>query len=490
MLPRFWILTTVLLIFPSCILSTNPGLKARVTQKALDYARKIGVGMLQQKLQHMTFPNMGDKVKIKHFGHIRYKIWNLHIYKFGLPQSSVRFSAGQGIQLSITNGYIGVKGKWKVKKRFIKLGGSIDVSVSRVSISETIGMSRDSRGSPSLRSLSCTSSVGHVSVSFHGIKRLIYKLFQKLLDKRIRSALNRQICPKVSSAVNGLNNDLKTMKLLININNFAEVDYSLVNQIQITNKSMELDFKGEFYRVGHHKEPPFKPPPISLPHESNSMLYLGISDFLANSAGFVYHEAGILQKSITDDMIPSSSFIRLNTKSFSTIIPGLNKLYPNMNMTMKLYSTRPPVLKATTNNLTVEAFGNIDVFAILPNRSLASLFVLNLDAGVSAQVAIVGMKLTGSIKLNQLKLSLVNSRVGPVPVSGLQLIMKIAISAAVLPKVNERLANGVPLPSVKTLKFINPKVMVRQNILVIATDLQYIKSSRYTEQKNQACQLL
>ncbi|XP_078275362.1 bactericidal permeability-increasing protein-like [Rhinoraja longicauda] len=473
MLPRLWIATTALLFLTSCILCTNPGLKVRVTQKALDYGRQVGIGVLQQKLREMRIPDMSGKVRVKWIGKIKYSVKSIQIYQLGLPQSALKFIAGQGIQLSITNGFIGVRGNFRIRKHFFRTSGSFEVAMSRLSISQTIGMSRDSTGRPALRSVACSTNIGKVDVKFTKKKRWLYNLFRKFLEKPIRNALERQICPKVSSAISGLENNLKTMEISFKMNQFAEVDYSLVNQIQISNNAMDLDFRGQFYRVGQRKDPAFKPPPISLPSESTHMLYLGISDFLANSAGFVYYEAGILQMKITDKMIPTTSPIRLNTKSFSVIVPELEKLYPNLPMEMHLRATRPPVLQVTTNNINVQAFGTFDVSAVLPNSTLASLFALNIQASVSAQVNILQMKLIGSLQLNHLNLSSGHSNVGPIPVAGLELIMKIAVKLVVLPQVNLKLAKGVPLPNVKNLNFINPKLVVNQNILVIASDLQY-----------------
>ncbi|XP_078275363.1 bactericidal permeability-increasing protein-like [Rhinoraja longicauda] len=473
MLPRLWIATTALLFLTSCILCTNPGLKVRVTQKALDYGRQVGIGVLQQKLRQLRIPDMSGKVRVKWIGKIKYAITSLQIYQVGLPQSAVKFSAGQGIQLSITNGFIGVRGNFRIRKFFFRTSGSFNVFASHLSISQTIGISRDSTGRPALRGMACSANIGKVDVKFTKRKRWLYNLFRKFLEKPIRKALNSQICPKVSSAISDLENNLKTMEITFKINRFAEVDYPLVNQIQISNNSMDLDFKGQFSRVGQRENLPFKPPPISLPSGSTHMLYVGISDFLANSAGFVYYKAGVLQMKITDKMLPRLIPIRLNTKSFSAIVPQLEKLYPNMLMEMHLRATRSPVLTFAKNHISVQAFGAFDVCAILPNSSLASLFVLNIEASFSARVRMFQMKLNGSLYLNSLKLSLGRSNVGPVPVAGLELLMKLTVKLVMLPQVNVKLAKGVPLPKVKNLNFIRPKLEVNKNILVIATDLQY-----------------
>ncbi|XP_072094817.1 bactericidal permeability-increasing protein-like [Mobula birostris] len=473
MLPRLWVVTIALLFFASCTLCTNPGLKTRVTQKALNYAQSIGMAVLQQKMQQLKIADISGKIKKKFFGSIRYSFTGFQIVQFGLPQSSVKFVAGKGIQFSVADGYIGVRGNFRVKKRrFFRMSGWFLVTVSRLSILQTVGLTRDNTGRPAVHSVACSANVGRMKIKFNKSKRWLELLFRTFVEKPVKSKLNKEICPQISSVINDLEKKLKDMKISFRLSDFAEVDYSLVNPIGFTSNSADLDFKGEVFRVGHRKELPFKPPPVSLPSQSDHMLYLGISDFLANSAGFVFHEAGALQIKVTDGMIPKNSPFRLNTKSFGIIMPQLEKLYPNMNMIMNLHTTKPPVLRAA-NDITLQALGALDVSAIFPNSSLVSLFVLNIDTSISVRMNVLGMKVVGSVTLNRLGLTAGHSKVGPVPVEGLELLIKIVVRAVVLPKVNEKLARGVPLPSIKNLDFVNPVLTVNQNILVIATDIRY-----------------
>ncbi|XP_067856769.1 bactericidal permeability-increasing protein-like [Heptranchias perlo] len=473
MLAKMIWMVMITLLFASHTLCRNPGLKARVTQKALDYGRQVGVQVLQQKLREIHIPDFSGSAHVSVIGNVHYKITGMRIEDFGLPQSAVGFYVGTGIKLSIDNAYIHIHGNWRVKYLFIKDSGSFDLSVSRLSISEAIGMNRDATGRPSVRSATCKANIGNLDIKFHGGGSWLYNLFSSSLENPIRSSLNREICPKVSSAINGLEQHLKTIQVSSRVDKYAEIEYSLVNPIAITNIFMDLDFKGEFYSVAQHKEPPFSPPPVSLPKQADHMMYLGLSDFFANSAGFAYYGAGALQVNITDDMIPKQYPIRLNTSSFGALVPQVRKLYPNMLMLMNLHANREPVLKAAPNNITVQALGAIDAFAILPNSSLAPLFVLDIFASVSAKMAISKMKLIGSLKLNSLHLSLGHSDVGHFKVASLQGILNLAIKIVVLPKINARLANGFPLPTVDHLSFVNPLVKVNQDILVIATDIHY-----------------
>ncbi|XP_059508846.1 bactericidal permeability-increasing protein-like [Stegostoma tigrinum] len=468
-----WLVTVSLLLFSSHTLCTNPGLKVRVTQKALDYGRQVGVQVLQQRLKALHIPDISGTVHVRMIGRIKYAVMGIRIDNFGLPQSTIGFYAGTGIKLSINNANIRISGKWRVRCHFMKHHGSFVIMVSGLSISEAIGMTRDETGRPAVHSAGCTASIGNIIIKFSGRLRKLYNLLAHLLKGSIRSSLIRQICPKVSGAINGLEEHLRNMKVVSHVDKYAVIDYSLVNPIEITDAFMGLDFKGEFYSVVKREEPPFKPPPVLLPDQTDHMMYLGLSDFFVNSAGFAYYRAGALNMNITDDMIPKHSPIRLNTSTFGAVIHQVEKLYPNMLMLMSFQANQQPVLKVAPNNITIQASGDINTFAILPNSSLAPLFVLGISASVSAQVTISEMKLIGSLKLNRLLLSLKHSDVGSFQVNILQSILNFAVKIVVLPKINERLANGFPLPRVDHLSFVNPLIKVNQDVLVIATDIRY-----------------
>uniref|UniRef100_A0A3B3SZV0 Bactericidal permeability-increasing protein n=1 Tax=Paramormyrops kingsleyae TaxID=1676925 RepID=A0A3B3SZV0_9TELE len=157
--------------------------------------------------------------------------------------------------------------------------------------------------------------------------------------------------------------------VLATVDKYAEIEYSMVTPPSISNFLIELTLlvlmylQGEFYNIGQHQEPPFSVPPFSLPPQTSSMLYIGLSSFMANSAGFVYNRAGALSLYITDDMVPSSSPIRLNTKTFGAFIPEVSPSLPVASMNLLI---------------TNDATGTLTAYAILPNTTLEPLFILNM----------------------------------------------------------------------------------------------------------------
>lgn len=84
--------------------------------------------------------------------------------------------------------------------------------------------------------------------------------------------------------------------------------------------------QGEFYNIGKHKEPPFSPPLFALPPQVNNMLYIGVSSFTANSAAFVYNNAGAFNIFVTDDMVSRFTIQGLMDSKFEIGILTLTEL--------------------------------------------------------------------------------------------------------------------------------------------------------------------
>ncbi|RXM92268.1 Bactericidal permeability-increasing protein [Acipenser ruthenus] len=457
-----WWLLGFLALCPAS-LCTNPGITGRITQNGLEYGRQIGMAVLQQKLKSIKIPDMSGKEKVSPIGKVRYSLTEMQIESVSLPKSAVGLSPGTGVVLSIGNAYISIKGNWRVKyRRIVKDHGSFDLSVSGLTISAGIGVSRDETGRPTVSSASCSTSIGGVRIKFHGGASWLYNLFSKFIEKALRKALSDKICPLVSDAIGGLNPHLKTLNVLAKVDRYAEVEYSLVSPPVITKNYIDLDLKGEFYNIGQHHEPPFTAPPFSLPEQASSMLYIGVSEFTLNSAGFVYYSAGVLNTNVTDDMIAQS--------------------YPNMSVKLIVQATQQPHATMQPSNVTVEVMGSITAYVIKPDSTLAPLFILGMKASTSANLLISGKKLVGSVTLNGLVLSLQKSYVGPFQIQSLQTVLQLALKSAVLPKVNELLKEGFPLPTIDKMNLVNAQIQILKDYVLIGTDVAFTGSpARYSD---------
>ena len=76
----------------------------------------------------------------------------------------------------------------------------------------------------------------------------------------------------------------------------------------------ELFSKGEFLSAIIPKEAPFSPTPLPPESESDKMAYIWLTDYVVNTAGLVYQEAGILNETVTPSMV-SGTILWFNSES-------------------------------------------------------------------------------------------------------------------------------------------------------------------------------
>ncbi|KAG9260300.1 bactericidal permeability-increasing protein-like [Astyanax mexicanus] len=469
-----WCVLTLLALLSPEAFGTNAGVKVKVTQKGLEYGRQIGIAALQEKFKTIKIPDLSGSESVSPIGKVSYSLTGIQILNLGLPESKLGLVPGTGVSLSIANAFINLHGNWRVKYlRIIKDSGSFDLAVSGLTISTTIAVKSDDTGRPAVSGVNCAATVGQARVKFHGGASWLYNLFSDYIDKALRSALQKQICPLVSDAINEMNPRLKTLNVLAQVDKYAEIEYSMVESPAVSNSSIDLSLKGEFYNIGQHKEPPFSPSPFSLPPQDSNMLYIGLSAFTPNSAGFVYNSAGALSLYITDDMIPPSSPIRLNTRTFGAFIPQIAKLYPGLMMKLLVKTAKEPTIIFKPNYVTLQVNSTVTAYAIQPNTTLSPLFILNVDASVSAKIYVTGIKVAGALTLNQIDMTLGTSYVGPFQVKSLDNIFLMVLKVAVIPKVNARLQQGYPLPAIGKMNLVNTQLQILKDYMLIGTDVQF-----------------
>ncbi|XP_051804549.1 bactericidal permeability-increasing protein-like [Acanthochromis polyacanthus] len=472
MLLRCWLALLVALI-PAAS-STNAGVKVRLTEKGIEYGKRLGMAALQTKLKSIKVPDISGSKRVSHFIKVKYSLTNMRITNIGLPKSEVDLVPGSGVKLSIGDAYISLKGNWRYKIRHaLSSSGSFDLSVNGLTITPSIAIKSDETGRPAVSSVNCAAAVGRVNIKFHGRASWVYNLFRKKLGDLVRGALKKQICPLVANTVSDLNPQLKTLNVVAKVDKYAEIEYSMVSSPIISNSSIDLSMKGEFYNIGKHQEPPFSPKAFSLPPQINRMLYISMSAFTANSAAFVYNKAGALSLYITDDMIPKGSPFRLNTRTFGVFIPQIAQKFPGLMMKLLVKTVKNPIVTFEPNNATIQATATVTAYAIQPNSTLSPLFVLNLDTSVSANVFVSGMKLAASVTLNKMDLTLGTSSVGQFQVRTLNNILQFLLKVVVIPQLNAELGKGYPLPAIGKMKLENAQLQVLKDYVLIGTDVQF-----------------
>ncbi|XP_075702970.1 bactericidal permeability-increasing protein-like [Rhinoderma darwinii] len=479
----FFYVTPLLLSLVLCLKAAgamNPGFVVRLTQKGLDYARQEGMSALQQELAKVHLPDFSGSAHT-HVGKVKYSFNSMTIQNFQLPSSQISPVPNVGLKLSISGAFIEIKGNWKVKALRSSTKGRFDLKVEGLSISVGLKVGSDTAGKPTIALSDCSNHISDVKIHVSGKLSWLVDLFRHNVDKALRKAIENQICPLVSNAITSkLEPLLQTLPVTAKIDSVAAIDYSLTGPPPVTADCVDLQLKGEFFELSQRTPPPFSPPNLTLPVDHSLMVYFGVSDYLFNTAGFVYYSAGKLIFNMTDKMIPKDFNIRLNTSSFGVLIPQLSKMYPDMLMKLHISSTAAPLLDIKPGNLTVSPKIDIQAYVILPNSSLAPVFLLNLTTTALAKVSVNSGWIVGNLNLSRVHMDLKHSDVGPFSVTILNVAVNYYLLNVLLPQVNQILNRGYPLPLLDNVQLTDVVLQPQQNFLLFGANVHYGKTENST----------
>ncbi|XP_050999662.1 lipopolysaccharide-binding protein [Acomys russatus] len=454
----------------------NPALVARITDKGLEYAAKEGLLALQRELLKITLPDFTGDFKIKAVGRGRYEFHSLEVQTCELRGSSLKPLPGQGLSLAISDSSIGVRGKWKARKAFVKLHGSFDLDVTGLTISVDLLLGSDPSGRPTVTASGCSSRICDLDVHVSGNVGWLLNLFHNQIESKLQKVLENKICEMIQQSVTSdLQPYLQTLPVTAEIDDILGIDYSLVAAPQAKAQVLDVMFKGEIFNRNHRSRAALPTPAMNLPEVSKQMAYFAISDQAFNIASRVYHQAGYLNFSITDNMLPPDSNIRLNTKAFRPFTPQITRRYPDMNIELLGTVVSAPILRVSPGNLSLVPQMEIKGFVVLPSSAREPVFQLGVVTNVFASLTFNNTKVTGMLHPEKAQVTLIESKVGIFNVKLFQAFLNHYLLNTLYPEVNDELAKGFPLPLPRSIQLQDLDLQIHKDFLYLGANVQYMR---------------
>ncbi|CAH6776881.1 Bpi [Phodopus roborovskii] len=445
---RKWSTLALLAIMGTALTEAiNPGFVAIISQKGLDFACQEGVAVLQKDLEGIKVPDFSGVFKVKHLGRNYYKFYSMAVVGFYIPNPQINLQPVDSLQLSIKDASIEIIGKWTSKKNLLKAGGKFSLRIQGVSISADLKLFRNPSGHIAVECSTCSSHIDSVHVQISGsMLGWLIQLFHKNIEASLRNIIYSKVCKIVTNSVTTkLHPYVQTLPVIARVDEAAAIDYSLL-VVTTTSEFLKGQLKGEFFCQGHRIPLPITPPAMNFFSNNDHMVHLGISDYFFNSAGFAYHECGILKITLRDHMLPTDSKFRLNTEFLGIFLPKVAMKFPSTEVQLLISASLPPQLSIQPSGLLLDPAMETQAFAVLPNASLVPLFLLRMNTNASLELDAEANRLVGEMKLEKLTLELKHSDFGFFEVELLQAAINYLVPIMVLPKINERLRKGIPLP--------------------------------------------
>uniref|UniRef100_A0A3B4VAQ6 Bactericidal permeability-increasing protein n=1 Tax=Seriola dumerili TaxID=41447 RepID=A0A3B4VAQ6_SERDU len=424
------------LMLLSCTCGENPAIQVTLTNKGLQYGKHEATDWVQKNLEDVTLPDITGEIDISVLGSIDYTLTG--IIKCDLPEPSVEFYPdATGFKTSMLGLSVALSGEWMTHYGIIHDGGSFDMAVFSVSVSSVVELGKYADGHLSVNSVSCDAQVGDVDMEFHGGARYSKKVREK----------DTEICPYVKKMIVNLDYHLQAMNVSFDVDQALTLDLSLTDFPFIDVSRLNLGFKGEFYSIKTHVDPPFEAQPFTMPEQQGYMLSMGLSEFTLNSASYGFYSAGGFQVLINNSMIPPGSPVHLNTSLMGPFIPQLPKMFPGLLMDLQVYATEVPMFSFQPDAVKVDFQVAVKAFAIQPNGTQTPLFKLNVVSNFSFLT------------------------------DALEIMAKMGINFA-LAKVNQKLGKGFDLPRMKHAQLVNSVLKMQEGFVALFSDAEVLLTDR------------
>ncbi|KAK3597547.1 hypothetical protein CHS0354_018144 [Potamilus streckersoni] len=469
----------IVLFILEAVSSRNPGIKARVTNNGINFANKVAMNALAAKIRTFSVPDQhGDS------GGVEYDLTNMRVTGFTEPQSNIVFLPGAGLQWTAHGAGVSMHGDfhYKIHKKWIPSisgSGSFDISVSGLDFSINMILGVDVNGRPTIAASGCSCGISSVNIKFHGGWAWLYNLFSGKLEDTVKKTLKNKICDSVTTQINEEGGKkLASLPVTVKLGRRFLLDYRLLQTPNFQPSYMETFHKGEIFWLGDETDAPFEPPTMADIGDTQKMMYLWISDYMFNTLGYAAQMHNYLVRNITAADLPPDERGILNTTCTSficlgSLIPQLQKAFPNSTVELNLFSGNPPTMTITSEGLNVRCGGKIVLYARQNDNSLAYLMSIIATMETTVNVSIASELVYGKIYDIKLLLNVTNSAVGPVAGGFIQMLINNVLKTVLIPKLNEMGQKGFPLPVTGKIRFINSSLRLLQRAVVIETDLNY-----------------
>ncbi|XP_007946418.2 BPI fold-containing family C protein [Orycteropus afer afer] len=451
-----------------------PGIKARVTQRALDYGIQAGMETIEQMIMDKSIPDLkgSESLEFLKVDYVNYNFSNIKIKAFSFPNTSLTFAPGVGIKVLTNHGTANVSTDWEVKSPLFQDAGGADLFLSGAFFTGILILSRNDFGHPILRLQDCQAQVSHAHVSFSGELSVLYNSFAEPMEKPILKNLNEMLCPMITNEVEALNGNLSMLEVLTKINNYTLLDYSLIDVPEITENYIDLNLKGTFYPLDNLTDPPFSPVPFVLPERSDSMLYIGIAEYFFKSASFAHFAAGAFDVTLSTKEI-SNHFVQ-NSQGLGNVLSRIAEIYIlSKPFMVRFMAKEPPKINLQKGNFTLDIPASIMMLTQPENSTAEAIVSMDFVASTSVGLVILGQRLVCSLSLNRFRLSLPESSRSNIEVLRFENILSSLLHFGVLPLANAKLQQGFPLPNPHKISFVNSDIEVLEGLLLVSTDLKY-----------------
>eukprot|EP01118_Nematostelium_gracile_P006562 TRINITY_DN2113_c0_g1_i1.p1 TRINITY_DN2113_c0_g1~~TRINITY_DN2113_c0_g1_i1.p1 ORF type:complete len:483 (+),score=113.78 TRINITY_DN2113_c0_g1_i1:58-1506(+) len=464
---------SLLLLFFSAIYCDTARIKSLTSINAINNIKDALTPVIESQIQGLKFPPVSGSKDGVH-----YNIDNMVLSSFNFGPSTVYLSQGL-VEIVLPSVSAQLDSDWSYKFLLIHGSGSANDYINlELVVTLNIGASG---GKPTISVGSLNVVITNLDIKVHGGASWFYQFFVDLFKSEIENIFTNVLQSQLTQVINKMGNSLvQGMPTTLTIDNAITVDYSILSPPDIQNDFSALSHLGDIEWAPNPSPCPLFSAELPEAIMQNKLLTFVISQSVADCLGNVFYEQGKLGGTIYPNMVPKGSPVQLNTANslFVNAIPALNQIYPNSGIALNVYATQVPdfYINGTANYIEADVSGLVVVEVDLNNTgNYIEVFTLGIQLQNFATFTVdsTNNHLIGKISQIKFNVNVNNTNVGPIDLKHINVLITFLIDLGIQPIINQKLAEGFPLPEISGVQLENPVIVNGDGYLQVGTDFIY-----------------
>uniref|UniRef100_A0A8D2AQQ2 BPI fold containing family B member 2 n=1 Tax=Sciurus vulgaris TaxID=55149 RepID=A0A8D2AQQ2_SCIVU len=450
-------LSLLLALWLPVVSASEAGTVIRINKAILNYVSEFGKVPFQEalKINDEHFLDQSSDV----LPSVRIQVLEAHVSRLGLkflPDFGVRLWASANFTVKVSC-----------------IPESLELSLP-VKLLSDLRVTQSSIGTPKISISTFFPYFGQATV-LDDNKNLSPALLS-MVQKDIKAIFSNKLSLNVANLVDDININMGTIIGLNNLSPESQICYYVMSEPNITSDSISMNLNAVLFLLGKPVMLPQEGPHLELPEpESNkdAMATLTLSQNLFDAILMLLQKAGAFNMDITGQL--KSEDNPLNTSALSQFIPEMADQFPEPKpVVLRVRMTVTPVAVFQNNSITVRLQPLVEVLATSSNSAFQSLFSLNVVVNLSLQLSVSRAKLYATTSVvGDVFLVVASSNVGSVNLDHMQTLMNTVFQKSLLDHINALLGNGISLPTMVNLHYVNTNIQIREHYVQISSGLSY-----------------
>ncbi|KAI5056835.1 hypothetical protein GOP47_0028653, partial [Adiantum capillus-veneris] len=456
-----------------------PAIWITLAQRGLDYLKDVLLTQVLEAVTPFPLPNITRTANIPFVGEVSASFTNVTLVRAEVPSSTVALG-DTGVAVQAFNAAANLTLSWQYDYRNIWLPapvsdfGGAEVKVVGMQAGVSLGV-REYLGTLHMSVLQCGTYIDNLEVQVKGESSWLYQWLVDGLEERMRSTIEEQLNEQIQEGVQNLNAFLLQTSQQVQVDDTAELNFTVVSEPIISPTSLSIGVKGQFVSPGSEglasRHIPQLPPGLVC-NGSTKMVTMALSESILKDGAAIYYNADFLNWLL--DKLPDQTF--LNTSKWKYLIPQLYQQYPNKEITLQFKVSAAPNVTLTLDGVDVSASAEM-LIGVSDNGSNVQVACISIIASASGLAGLNGDNITGQVVLKDISLDLEWSNVGKIHLTLVKVFLKTLVKDVLLPYLNMSLRRGFPLPVIPSMKLKDSMVKYGVGYLMVCTDLEYVKST-------------